>query len=100
MVHLTSIKLRRLDLGLTRAELAARAAIAPARLSAIEEDRVRITDDELRALARALCVGDVVKLATHNALVVSVRPPRLKDHASAVGHRDERSEDDLRRPSR
>lgn len=99
MVFLTSIKLRRLDLGLTKAELAARARLTVARLSSIEEDRAPLTTDELLALADSFRVP-AASLAEHDRLTVDVLPPRLRDKPTADGRRSERRACDLRRAAR
>lgn len=99
MVHLTSVKLRRLDLGLTRAELAERTAITVARLANIEDDKAHVEAEELIALAKALHV-EASSLADHDRLTVDVLPPRLRDKPTTAGRRAARREGDLRRAAR
>lgn len=99
MIHLTSVRLRRLDLGLTRAELAERAGLTVPRLASIEEGKAPLTTDELIALSGALRV-DAAALADQDRLTVDVIPPRLKDRPTVVGRRAERCEGDLRRSAR
>ena len=99
MVHLTSIKLRRLDLGLTRAELAERTHITAGRLASLEDGRAACSVDEVIALADALHV-ETSSLTDHDRLTVDVIPPRVQDKPTTHGRRHVPREGDLRRATR
>jgi transcriptional regulator with XRE-family HTH domain len=53
-MHVTPIKLRRIERGLLQLEVAAGAAIDRSRLSMIENGWKQATDDELRRIAHVL----------------------------------------------